>query len=84
MLGTKPTIILSSDLAVKDLLDKKGNIYSDRPDMFVSQDIASGGHRLVIMVSRFSHKLPFLSLGLPGRPQVTATIENYNGDLDEM
>ncbi len=84
MLGTKPTIILSSDLAVKDLLDKKGNIYSDRPDMFVSQDIASGGHRLVIMVSPFSHKIPFRSLCLPGRPQVTATVEGYNGDLDKL
>lgn len=51
MLGTKPTIILSSDLAIKELLDKRGNIYSDRPHMFLSQDVASGGHRLVVMVS---------------------------------
>ena len=51
MLGTKPTIVLSSDLAIKDLLDKKGNIYSDRPDMYISQGVASGGHRLVVMVS---------------------------------
>lgn len=51
MLGTKPTIVLSSDIAVKELLDKRGNIYSDRPALFVSQIIASGGHRLVIMVS---------------------------------
>ena len=51
MLGTKPTIIFSSDLAIKDLLDKKGNIYSDRPDMYISQGVASGGHRLVVMVS---------------------------------
>lgn len=35
MLGTQPAVILSSDTAVKDLLDKKGNIYSDRPDMFM-------------------------------------------------
>jgi hypothetical protein len=51
MLGTKPTIILSSDVAIKDLLDKRGGIYSDRPDMFISQRVASGGHRLVVMVS---------------------------------
>jgi hypothetical protein len=51
MLGTKPTIVLSSDVAIKDLLDKKGGIYSDRPDMFISQRVASGNHRLVVMVS---------------------------------
>jgi hypothetical protein len=50
-LGTKTVIVLSSDTAVKDLLDKKGGIYSDRPDMFIGQKIASGNHRLVVMVS---------------------------------
>lgn len=50
-MGTKTVIVLSSDVAIKDLLDKRGNIYSDRPDMFISQEVASGGHRLVIMVS---------------------------------
>ncbi|OAL39602.1 hypothetical protein AYO20_00999 [Fonsecaea nubica] len=49
MLGTKPTVVLSSDVAIKELLDKRGGIYSDRPDMYVSQDVASGGHRLVVM-----------------------------------
>lgn len=43
--------MLSSDTAVKDLLDKKGGIYSDRPHMFIGQKIASGNHRLVVMVS---------------------------------
>ncbi|KAF2498985.1 cytochrome p450 monooxygenase [Lophium mytilinum] len=61
MLGTKPTIVLSSDVAVKDLLDKKGGIYSDRPDMFISQRVASGNHRLVVMrygeTWRLIHKL---------------------------
>ncbi|KAI1613495.1 cytochrome p450 monooxygenase [Exophiala viscosa] len=61
MLGTKPTIILSSDVAIKDLLDKRGGIYSDRPDMFISQRVASGGHRLVVMrygeTWRLIHKL---------------------------
>lgn len=51
MLGTKPTVILSSDVAIKDLLDQRGGIYSDRPDMFISQRVASGGHRLVMMRS---------------------------------
>ena len=55
MLGTKPTIVLSSDIAIKELLDKRGSIYSDRPDLYISQDVASGGHRLVVMVSSCSH-----------------------------
>ncbi len=43
-------IVLSSDVAVKDLLDRKSGIYSDRPDMFIGQKIASGNLRLVVMV----------------------------------
>jgi hypothetical protein len=43
-------IVLSSDEAVKDLLDKRSVIYSDRPDMYIGQRIASGGLRLVLMV----------------------------------
>lgn len=43
-------IVLSSDVAVKDLLDKKSAIYSDRPDVFIGQKIASGNLRLVVMV----------------------------------
>lgn len=34
MLGTTVTIVLSSDQAVKDLLDKRGGIYSSRPRVF--------------------------------------------------
>lgn len=45
-------IVLSSDEAVKDLLDKRSVIYSDRPDMYIGQRIASGGLRLVLMVRR--------------------------------
>lgn len=44
-------IVLSSDEAVKDLLDKRSGNYSDRPDMYIGQTIASGGLRLVVMVS---------------------------------
>ncbi|KAH8675047.1 cytochrome P450 [Ilyonectria robusta] len=51
VVGTKTMIVLSSDVVVKDLLDKKGGIYSDRPDMFIGQKIASGDLRLVVMVS---------------------------------
>jgi hypothetical protein len=46
-------IVLSSDTVVKDLLDKRSAIYSDRPDMFIGQKIASGDMRLVVMVSSY-------------------------------
>lgn len=46
-------IVLSTDTAVKDLLDKRSAIYSDRPDMFIGQKIASGDLRLVVMVRCF-------------------------------
>lgn len=50
ILGTKVMIVLSSDKAVKDLLDKKSAIYSSRPDMYLGQ-IVSGGLRTVLLVS---------------------------------
>ncbi|EFX05422.1 cytochrome p450 monooxygenase [Grosmannia clavigera kw1407] len=49
ILGTKPMIVLSSDVDVKDMLDRRSGIYSDRPDMFIAQKIASGNLRLVVM-----------------------------------
>ena len=52
-LGTKTMIVLSSDVAVKEVLDKRSGNYSDRPDMLIAQKIASGNMRLVVMVSGF-------------------------------
>jgi cytochrome P450 len=49
MLGTKTMIVLSSDQAVKDVMDKKSAVASDRLDMHIGQDIASGGLRLLMM-----------------------------------
>jgi cytochrome P450 len=49
ILGTRTFIVLSSDTAVKDLLDKRSNIYSSRPDMYVGMDIASGSLRMLLM-----------------------------------
>ncbi|PPJ56275.1 hypothetical protein CBER1_00735 [Cercospora berteroae] len=49
MLGTTTMIVLSSDEAVKDLLDRRSGNYSDRPNMYIGQTIASGGLRLVVM-----------------------------------
>ncbi|KAI1125417.1 cytochrome P450 [Nemania abortiva] len=48
ILGTRTMIVLSSDEAVKDLLDKRSGIYSSRPDNYLSQDIVSGGFRMVL------------------------------------
>jgi hypothetical protein len=50
ILGTRTYVVLSSDTAVKDLLDKRSNIYSSRPDMYMGQEVASGGLRIVTMV----------------------------------
>ncbi|KAI0415240.1 cytochrome P450 [Xylaria grammica] len=49
ILGTQVMVVISSDKVVKDLLDKRSGIYSSRPDMYLSQDIASGGLRMGIM-----------------------------------
>jgi len=43
-------IVLNTDRAVKDLLDKRSGIYSSRPEMHVGQ-LVSGGLRMVLMVS---------------------------------
>jgi hypothetical protein len=51
ILGTKVMIVLSSDQAIKDLLDKRSGIYSSRPDMYLGQ-IVSGGLRMLLMVRR--------------------------------
>ncbi|TVY34892.1 Cytochrome P450 monooxygenase [Lachnellula occidentalis] len=51
ILGTKTVIILSTPTAVKDLLDKKSSIYSSRPDIYLGQDVVSGGQRFVTMAS---------------------------------
>jgi hypothetical protein len=50
MLGTKTAIVLSSDKAVKDLLDKRSANYSARPDLYTGQTLMSGDKRMVMMV----------------------------------
>lgn len=42
-------IVLSSDRAVQDLLDKRSNIYSDRPDMYLTHVIGNE-NRMLSMV----------------------------------
>ncbi|KAK5555882.1 hypothetical protein LTR46_006323 [Exophiala xenobiotica] len=50
ILGTKTLVVLSSANAVKDLLDKKSGIYSDRQEMYVGQTLCSGDLRMLMMV----------------------------------
>lgn len=50
ILGSSVMIVLNSDKAIKDLLDKRSNIYSDRPAMFIGQRLLSDGCRMLLMV----------------------------------
>ena len=56
MLGTKVMIVLNSDQAIKDLIDKQGAIYSSRPEAFIAQDVLSGGLRVLFMVCLHQHR----------------------------
>ncbi|KAF2195125.1 cytochrome P450 [Zopfia rhizophila CBS 207.26] len=49
ILGTKVMIVLNSDVAIKDLLDKRSGIYSSRPELYLGQ-VVSGGLRMLLMV----------------------------------
>lgn len=49
MLGTQVLVVLSGDVAVKELLDKRSGIYSDRLDMYIGQTLCSGNLRLLMM-----------------------------------
>ncbi|RAH78914.1 cytochrome P450 [Aspergillus japonicus CBS 114.51] len=49
VLGTRPVIVLNSAQAVKDLLDRRGAIYSSRPESYMAQDVLSGGLRVLFM-----------------------------------
>ena len=53
MLGTKCMIVISSEDAVKELLDRRSRIYSDRQDMYIGQTLCSGGLRVLMMVCRY-------------------------------
>jgi len=49
MLGTKTWIVLSSDVAVTDLITKRSATYSSRLDMYIGQTLCSGGFRFLMM-----------------------------------
>ncbi|KAH0342002.1 putative cytochrome P450, partial [Aureobasidium melanogenum] len=48
-IGTTDYIWLNSPKVVKDLMDKKSNIYSSRVHMPMAQDVASGGQRQLLL-----------------------------------
>lgn len=48
-IGGTDYIWLSSPKIVKDLMDKKSNIYSSRPPLPLAQDVGSGGRRQLFM-----------------------------------
>ncbi|KAI8932188.1 hypothetical protein NX059_011068 [Plenodomus lindquistii] len=50
ILGTKTFIIISSDQAVKDLLEKRSRIYSSRPELYLAWTILGSGLRMASMV----------------------------------
>ncbi|KAI1144904.1 cytochrome P450 [Nemania diffusa] len=49
ILGSKVVIVLSSETVVRELLEKRSAIYSSRPSLYLSQQIASGGLRWTLM-----------------------------------
>jgi hypothetical protein len=52
ILGTQTWVVLSSDTAIKDLLDKRSAIYSSRLEHYIGQELCSGGLRMLMMVSK--------------------------------
>lgn len=49
MLGTSTLIVLSSDEAIKELMDKKSSNYSDRPELYIGQELCSDNLRVLMM-----------------------------------
>lgn len=54
MLGSKTIIILSSGEAIKEILDNRSGVSSDRMDLYMGQTLASGGLRVLLMVIKTS------------------------------
>lgn len=50
ILGSKVLIVVSSDVAIKELLDRRSGTYSDRQEMYIGQELCSGGLRMLMMV----------------------------------
>ena|SRR2546421_13002023 len=50
ILGTKTLIILSSEEAVKELVDRRSAISGDHQDVYIGQTLCSYGLRVLMMV----------------------------------
>lgn len=48
-LGPATAVVITDRRLVKQLLDKKGNIYSNRPQSYVAHDLITGGDHLLVM-----------------------------------
>ena len=48
-LGARTWVFLNSTETARELLDRRGRLYLSRPDLPVTQDILSGGKRIVMM-----------------------------------
>jgi hypothetical protein len=52
IVGTQTFIVLSSDVVVKELLDKRGAIYSDRMDAYLAKLCSEDHHMLTMVMSK--------------------------------
>jgi len=59
-LGAQTAIVLGTQQAVRDLLDKRAKIYSDRPELRVCAKHLSGGMCLLALISAHS-SIPIIS-----------------------
>ncbi|RYC56736.1 hypothetical protein CHU98_g9465 [Xylaria longipes] len=57
VLGTQVLVVLSSDVAIKELLDKRSAVYSDRLEMYIGQTLCSGGYRFLMLFRKLGHQL---------------------------
>jgi len=54
-------VVLNSDQAIKDLLDKRSNIYSSRPEMYLG-NVVSNFKRMLLLVSAHYRKPPWIRI----------------------
>ncbi|KAI0873260.1 cytochrome P450 [Hypoxylon argillaceum] len=65
MVGSNPLVMIQSQQAAKELLDKRGSNYSSRPDLYIFSELSSRGLRQVAMkynttwrqIHRINHKI---------------------------
>lgn len=62
MVGSNPLVMIQSQQAAKELLDKRGSNYSSRPDLYIFSELSSRGLRQVAMVSLASATVSLMSI----------------------